>query len=124
MVSSRPSVFIERLKQARRYMSKQWTWANDVCLRAMVGRIPYDEIAFILGRSRAAIQIRAHRLGISERQPFRGGPRPQITCKRGHELTPDNLYIRIVRGKSTRQCKTCARAYDKERWKRLKALGK
>ena len=35
-------------------------------------------------------------------------PRPRMThCKRGHELTPDNIY---KNGKSDRTCKTCRKA--------------
>ena len=32
-------------------------------------------------------------------------------CKHGHELSNDNVYLRVKRGKTERVCKTCHRRY-------------
>ncbi len=36
-------------------------------------------------------------------------------CKRGHELKPENTYVRL---NGTRTCKTCKQAYDREYYQR------
>ena len=44
-----------------------------------------------------------------------GGAKKQTHCKRGHELTPDNIYVTMGRTtKRQRICKTCRRAKSRE----------
>lgn len=44
---------------------------------------------------------------------------PQSHCQRGHEMTPDNTYVRA--GRRGRLCLTCKRAAEREATKRYKA---
>lgn len=37
-------------------------------------------------------------------------------CKRGHAKVPENINIRVSKGREYKRCKICAREYDRARW--------
>ena len=49
-----------------------------------------------------------------------GNPKRDV-CKRGHPLTPDNLYSQ--HGKTPPRCKTCAQAAQRAYWRRRHGNG-
>lgn len=44
-------------------------------------------------------------------------------CKRGHEFTAENTYVRARRGRTKRECRECMRARESARPRRLAARG-
>lgn len=55
-----------------------------------------------------------------EKMPPRNGNTGKTHCKRGHELIGDNLKISVYRGHTRRECRTCLRAFWRERAKNRK----
>ena len=59
------------------------------------------------------LELVTHQENVVRARPYRAYP-PKTHCKRGHELTPENTYIKKPSGK--RRCYTCQRA----EWVRLR----
>jgi hypothetical protein len=90
-----------------------WTDEDTETLRQLYGTTRCFAIAKLLGRTEAAIYIRAHFLGLTNAAlaPRRTRKKRDF-CKRGHRLTPDNLYIKTrPNGSTDRQCKACYREW-------------
>jgi len=83
--------------------SRRWTAYEDKYLASLWGKTPKDEVAAAMGRTIAAISIRAARLKLSPKSNTGGGRVQQTHCKRGHALTPDNIYTYG----GSRQCREC-----------------
>lgn len=91
--------------------SPDWTNRQAEFLQHNYGKMPTAALAENLHRSITAIYIMAHQLGLTrpEQHPARA---KRTHCKRGHPLTPDNLYVKVrPSGREDRQCKACYREW-------------
>ena len=97
-------------------MNSPWTPELDNELSGyLASSLLHQLIAVRMNRTLASINLRVSRLGLSKCKS--GRPHGLSThCKRGHPLTPDNLYIRIRGGREERQCKQCSLDADRLRY--------
>ena len=92
--------------------TKRQRFAYAVAWEAKNGPIPDGLELDHLCRNRRCIdpdhlEAVTHQENVARARPYRAYP-PKTHCKRGHELTPENTYIKKPSGK--RRCYTCQRA--------------
>ena len=71
---------------------------DHICRLARIGHLAFSETE---GRKMFSADV------VASFRPRPPGPTPKTHCKRGHELTPDNVRHQADRGRS---CLACGRA--------------
>jgi hypothetical protein len=56
---------------------------------------------------RAIISGHLHMMGWRRLKPVSGGRNRRLICKRGHDMTPENVTWRTMNGKRIRLCRRC-----------------
>lgn len=107
-----------------------WLYGNDLDGRPnyahrfvwveLVGPIPDGYEIDHLCKNRGCVNP-DHLEPVTPAENKRRSPKPRISvCRRGHPLTPDNLYQWVYKGSPGRQCRACALVRADARHQRLR----
>lgn len=99
-----------------------WVRAHRWAYEHLIGPIPDGLVIDHLCRVRSCVNP-AHMepvtIQVNTERGVRGVPPRKTHCKRGHEFTPDNVYMKP--GSTWRECRTCKRMLKRRYKEREKA---
>lgn len=96
------------------------TTAHRVAYEFFVGPIPTGMVLDHLCRNTMCVNPE-HLEPVTQRENLergQGRSRASTHCKNGHEYTPENTRIVVIRGYETRVCRACKRDWARENRKR------
>lgn len=91
-------------------MAKRWTNEEISEFVSMYKTHDYPSMSRAMGRTQLSLKNKARRLGIASKVGGRPIGSTESICRKGlHEMTPENVYLRIrsKNGRLERQCKAC-----------------
>jgi hypothetical protein len=98
----------------------RWTYER------FVGPIPDGLVIDHLCRVRNCVKP-GHLEVVTDAENWRRGQSPTVihafktACNKGHDFTPENTYVRVIRGQRARICLTCRRAWSRNKARRVRA---